>query len=163
MTEVLVAGVGNIFAGDDAFGVEVAQRLARRPLPGGARVVDFGTRAIDLAYAIQDQCDALVLVDATCRGGAPGTLYVLEPQLAEPSDGSRELAAMHGLNPDAVLRQLGIAGTRCRRAVVVGCEPLAPPDDEDPSMGLSPPVAAAVERAVGVVESVIRQMLGADT
>src|SRR5947209_3209759 len=74
------AGVGNIFLGDDAFGVEVAQRLARRPLPAGVRVVDFGIRGLDLTYALLDPYDAVVLVDAAPRGNAPGTLYVLEPE-----------------------------------------------------------------------------------
>src|SRR5438128_1754175 len=82
---VLVAGVGNIFLGDDAFGVEVAQRLARRPLPAGVRVVDFGIRGLDLAYALLDPYEAVILVDAMPRGEQPGTLYVLEPDLGPDS------------------------------------------------------------------------------
>ena len=78
MTRLLVAGIGNIFLGDDAFGVEVAQRLMKRPQSDGVRVVDFGIRSFDLALALE-RCDAAILVDATARGGAPGTLYVLEP------------------------------------------------------------------------------------
>src|SRR3954452_5244184 len=93
---VLVAGLGNIFLGDDAFGVEVVQRLARRPQPDGVRLVDFGIRGLDLTYALLDSCDAVVLVDATPRGGLPGTLYVIEPQVegsASPEPGDLMLDA----------------------------------------------------------------------
>src|SRR5439155_13673490 len=83
---VLVAGVGNIFLGDDAFGVEVAQRLARRALPPEVRVVDFGIRGLDLTYALLDGYEAVILVDAAPRGGRPGTLYVLEPARGEPPE-----------------------------------------------------------------------------
>src|SRR5436309_933525 len=82
---ILVAGIGNIFLGDDAFGVEVAQRLARRPLPDAVRIVDFGTRGLDLAYALLDGYEAVILVDASPRGGPPGTLYVLELEESEPA------------------------------------------------------------------------------
>src|SRR5438270_10803156 len=89
---VLVAGIGNIFLGDDAFGVEVAQRLAQRPLPAGVRVVDFGIRGLDLTYALLDGQDAVILVDATLRGGPPGTLYVIEPEAeGRPEPGAADL------------------------------------------------------------------------
>src|SRR5947209_2000127 len=83
--QILVAGVGNIFLGDDAFGVEVAQRLLRRSLPEGVRVVDFGIRGFDLAYALMRddlaEGGTAILVDALPRGEPPGTLYVIEPDL----------------------------------------------------------------------------------
>src|SRR2546428_8240900 len=85
---LLVAGVGNIFLGDDAFGVEVAQRLLRRPQPEGVRVVDFGIRGLDLTYALLDGCDVAVLIDAVPRGQPPGTLYVIEPDPVAPAQGS---------------------------------------------------------------------------
>src|SRR5881227_271903 len=98
---VLVAGVGNIFLGDDAFGVEVAQRLLRRGLPDAVRVVDFGIRGLDLTYALLDGYEAVILVDAAPRGGPPGTLYVLEPERG----GAPDVAAIetHGMDPVKVL------------------------------------------------------------
>ncbi|MDQ3686285.1 MAG: hydrogenase maturation protease, partial [Acidobacteriota bacterium] len=54
---ILIAGIGNIFLGDDAFGCEVAQRLSGRTLPDEVRVVDFGIRGLDLAYALMDGYD----------------------------------------------------------------------------------------------------------
>jgi hydrogenase maturation protease len=88
LPRVLVACIGNIFLGDDAFGVEVAQRLAGRGLPEGVRVVDFGIRGLDLTFALLDDYEAVILVDATPRGGDPGTLYVLELDGGEPSSSS---------------------------------------------------------------------------
>lgn len=84
MKAILVAGVGNIFNGDDAFGVEVVRRLAQRKLPDGVRAIDFGIRGIDLTYALLDGYGALVLVDTAQRGELPGTISIVEPDLAEP-------------------------------------------------------------------------------
>ena len=78
---MLVAGIGNIFLGDDGFGVEVAQRLADRPMPEGVQVADFGIRGVHLAYELLDGYDALVLVDAVPMGEPPGTVAVIEPEL----------------------------------------------------------------------------------
>ena len=124
---VLVAGVGNIFLGDDAFGVEVVQRLARRPLPDGVRVVDFGIRGFDLTYALLDGYEAVILVDAAPRGGRPGTLYVIEPEL---DDGGEPPATglmidPHNLDPARVLR-LASRTTLCRGIGEVDCDPLGP-------------------------------------
>jgi len=161
---VLIAGVGNIFAGDDGFGVEVARRLGERELPPGARVVDFGIRSVDLSYALQDECDAVVLVDAAARGGSPGTIYVIEPGSGAAAENAAGAASgiplMHALNPETVLRMLAAGPARCRRAVIVGCEPQTVGDDADVTVGLSAPVAQALERAVEVVEQVVMQMLG---
>ncbi len=155
---ILVAGIGNIFLGDDAFGVEVAQRLAQRPLPAGVRVVDFGIRSFDLAYALLDDPDAAILVDATPRGGAPGTLYLIEPDLGAPEDSSAPLPDAHSLNPVAVLQLVRHLGGRPRRLLVVGCEPAAL-ESEDGRIGLSEPVQAAIDEAVRLIESLVADLL----
>jgi hydrogenase maturation protease len=91
---ILIAGIGNIFLGDDAFGVEVAQKMALRALPQGVRVVDFGIRALDLTYALLDECDIAIIVDAVPRGEAPGTLFVIEPEpISEDQNAAADLAA----------------------------------------------------------------------
>ena len=144
---VLVAGVGNVFRRDDGFGVEVAQRLTGEALPAGTKVVDFGIRGLHLAFELLDGYRTVVLVDALARGGPPGTLYVLEPDPpAEPPpvDG-------HDLTPEAVLALARELGAAPGRVLVVGCEPA----DLSDGMGLSAPVAAAVDAAVRTV----RQML----
>lgn len=153
---ILVAGVGNIFFGDDAFGVEVAQRLARRPQPDGVRVVDFGIRGLDLAYAILDGFDAVLVVDAMPRGGIPGTIYILEPELRNVRP-EAALVEGHNLDPVRVLGLVSALGGDVRRLVIVGCEP-EPVVDDDFRDGLSPPVAAAVDEAVVVVESWIARL-----
>jgi len=157
---ILVAGIGNIFMGDDAFGCEVARRLSGRTLPEGVRVVDFGIRGFDLAYAIMDGPDVTILVDATPRDGAPGTLYTIEPDLAE-LDTLGEQGMMiepHGMNPLKVLGMVKALGGEFKRILLVGCEPgdLGP---EEGQMGLSEPVERAVDEAVGIVESLVAQIL----
>jgi hydrogenase maturation protease len=157
---ILVAGIGNIFMGDDAFGCEVARHLSARPLPEGVRVVDFGIRGFDLAYAIMDGPDVTVLVDATPRGGDPGTLYTIEPDLAELDDvgGRGAMIEPHGMNPLKVLGMVKAMGGEFKRILLVGCEPcdFGP---EEGQMGLSAPVERAVAEAVGVVESLVAKIL----
>ena len=158
---ILVAGVGNIFLGDDAFGVEVAQRLARRQLPSGVRVVDFGIRGLDLAYALLDPFEAVVLVDAMPRGGRPGTLYVLEPEPGPdpPATEGAPLMVPHGMDPARVLRLVAALGGKVRRLLVVGCEPGTCGGEEDALAGMSAPVRAAVDEAVLLVESLVARLL----
>ena len=153
---VLVAGIGNIFMGDDAFGVEVARRLAERPLPAGVEVGDFGIRGIDLMYALGEGYDAAVFVDAAPRGEPPGTLSVIEPELEE---GEATIDA-HGMDPVKVLSLARQVGSVPERILVVGCEPgVRMTGDEEEVVGeLSEPVRAAIDDAVGLVESVIREL-----
>jgi hydrogenase maturation protease len=158
---VLVACIGNIFLGDDAFGVEVAKLLAARPLPEGVRVVDFGIRGIDLTYALLDDYDVTIFVDTVSRGGAPGTVYVIEPDPTEIADTSGVAAGLQGheLDPLAVLRVATAMGATVRRLLLVGCEPetFGP---EEGRIGLSEPVGAAVAEAAAIVESLVARAVG---
>jgi hydrogenase maturation protease len=162
-SRLLIAGIGNLFLGDDAFGVEVARRLARRPLPEGDGVVDFGTRGLDLAYALMDGFEAVILVDAVPRGGQPGSVYVLEPEGAAPAGptGADLLVDAHSLDPAKVLRLVASPGGQVRRLLLVGCEP-GTADPKAMSMGLSAPVAAAVDEAVTVIESLTGRLLAGE-
>ena len=155
---VLVAGIGNIFLGDDAFGVEVVRRLARRALPDYVRVVDYGIRGLDLAYALLDDYDLAILVDAVGQGEVPGTLSLIEPEPDE-ADGS-QMAMMdgHGMNPMRVLEMVQALGGRPRHVLIVGCEPEALGDEFEGSMGLSAPVESAVGGAIAMVESLIAKL-----
>jgi len=146
---VLVAGIGNIFQSDDAFGVEVAQRLAGRALPAGVRVEDFGIRGVHLAYELLEGYDGLVLIDAVPMGEPPGTLAVIEPELgASAAHGDEGEVApavdAHTMSPDVVLATLANLGGNVGRIYVLGCQPAS----LDEGMGLTPPVAAMVDRAV---------------
>lgn len=156
---VLVAGVGNIFLGDDGFGVEVARRLAENGLPDWARVADYGISGMHLAYDMAEGYETTILVDAAPRGGEPGTITVLEvdpedrQDLAEGGgavDGSRLFDA-HGMQPEVVFGVLGMLGAKAGRVLVVGCEPAS----ADYGIGLSEPVSAAVGEAVRVVTDLI--------
>jgi hydrogenase maturation protease len=155
---ILVAGVGNVFLGDDAFGVEVAQRLARRAWPEEVRVADFGIRGLDLAYALLDGYEAVIIVDAAPRGGPPGTLYVLEPAVDTTGAEGAGLVEMHGMDPVKVLRLAAALGGKVDRLLVVGCEPAAAAADEM-EMTMSDPVRAAVDEAAALVESLVARLL----
>ncbi len=158
---VLVAGIGNIFLGDDAFGVEVAQRLLRRPQPDGVRIVDFGIRGFDLAYAMLEQNEVVVLVDATTRGGEPGTLYVIEADTRPPANGPAPEIQAHSMTPAAVFHLIRSMGEQPPgRVLVVGCEPATFGPEELGQMGLSDPVAAAVPGAIELVERLVAEALG---
>ncbi len=159
---ILIAGIGNIFLGDDAFGVEVIQRLLRRRVPDTVHVVDYGIRGLDLAYALMDGYETTILVDATPRGGVPGTIYTIEPDL-ENAPLAGALPDGHGMNPMNVFALVKSMGGEFKRVLIVGCEPEPlPEEEEDGRMGLSAPVRAAVEEAVEVVESLVARLLAQD-
>jgi len=148
--KTLVAGVGNIFQRDDAFGVEVIRLLDGRPQPPGVRVKDFGIRGVHLVYELLDGCDLFVLVDAAQRGCPPGTVTVLEvgpEHIAEPGG----VMDAHGLAPDQVFAMLAAMGSRPGRSLVVACEPA----DVSPGMGLTDQVREALPAAVRAVERII--------
>jgi hydrogenase maturation protease len=160
MSRILVAGIGNIFQGDDAFGVEVVRRLLRRDVPPEVTVVDFGIRGLDLTYALLEDYRAAVLVDTIERGEAPGTVSVIEPDLpsADPPEPEELMLSGHDLDPAKVLRLVSALGGGCRRIVLVACEP-ASFGGEEGHMGLSAPVAAAVDNAVASVELLLGELL----
>jgi hydrogenase maturation protease len=145
----LVAGIGNIFLGDDGFGSEVVRRAAHRLADTDARVVDYGIRGMHLAYDLLDDWDALVLVDAVPGRGAPGTLHVFEAD-HEALSTAPALDA-HSMDPAAVFASLAALGGRPPYTVVVGCEA----DNVDEGIGLSPAVDRAVDGAVDAVAEVV--------
>ncbi len=158
---ILIAGIGNIFLGDDAFGVEVVQRLAAEELPESVRIRDFGIRGYDLAYALLEPYDLVVLVDACPRGRQPGTVYVIEPDLNEAAEPSAPALDGHTMNPVNVLRLAKVMGPLASRIVLVGCEP-ATLGGEDGHMGLSEPVSAAIDQAVKLVKRIIGNALSGE-
>ena len=152
----LVAGVGNIFLGDDAFGVEVVRLLAERPVPEGVQIRDFGIRGVHLAYDLLDGCDLFVLVDAAARGEVPGTVTVLEVEPPDPDSLTSPVMDAHDLTPDAIFAMLASLGGRPGRSLVVACEPT----DVSAGMGLSEPVLAAVPHAVQTVKDILAGVAG---
>jgi hydrogenase maturation protease len=155
---ILVAGVGNIFQGDDGFGSEVARRLAGRALPEGVRVADFGIRGFDLAYAMMEPWELVILVDTVARGGAPGTLYVIEPDKAAIGDDTRNIET-HGMTPLRAIELVKELGGSPPPMLVVGCEP-GELGGEDGHMGLSPAVEEAVEAAIAIIENKLAELRG---
>jgi hydrogenase maturation protease len=153
---VLVAGIGNVFLGDDGFGVALAGRLAARELPGGVTVVDYGIRGMDLAYALGDGWDAVLLLDATPRGEPPGTLYVIEPEI----DPDAVAVDTHGMDPVKVLAMAQALGTTLPRILVVGCEPetMMTGEEEDVVYDLSEPVRAALDEATTLVGELLDEL-----
>lgn len=158
---ILVAGIGNIFLGDDAFGVEVVRLLLRRRLPDSVSVKDFGIRGFDLAYALLDPWHTVILVDALPRGEAPGTLFVMEPNLAGMGISiSPDMAFNgHGLDPARVLNLAASIGSVTAQIFIVGCEPQDFGDELEGRMGLSSPVQAVLEQACDMVERLMERIL----
>jgi hydrogenase maturation protease len=152
---ILVAGIGNIFLGDDAFGSEVARRALHLASPN-VRVVDFGIRGLDLAYSLTDGYDAAIMIDAVSQGGEPGTIYVIEPVVTEGEEGNTAVEG-HSMDPARVLalaRSMGAAPAHIR---IVGCEPESFGSPDEGRMGLSGRVSAAVDDAVRVIEKLVRE------
>jgi len=157
---ILIAGIGNIFLGDDGFGVEVASQLASRTFPRGVRVTDFGIRGFDLAYALMEGYETTILVDAYPGEGQPGTLFVIEPDLQNlHSVGAQAgLVDAHAMNPLNVLHMAVNMGAQLKRILLVGCVP-ATLGPEEGQMGLSEPIAAVVDAAVQLVDSLVTRIL----
>jgi hydrogenase maturation protease len=167
---VLIACIGNIFFGDDGFGVEVAQRLMNRKTkhyPESVQVIDFGIRGMELAYTLMDnEYDTLVLVDAVPRGGPPGTLYLIEPDVTnigieQGAEAGRVALDAHSMDPVKVLAYARSMGARPIRTLLVGCEPTASSAGEaytEMQMGLSEPVQAAVDEAVKMIDSLVAEL-----
>jgi hydrogenase maturation protease len=154
---ILIAGIGNIFFGDDAFGGEVIKELIKYPLPEGVDAVDFGIRSYDLAYAIMDGYAATILVDITARGEPPGTVYLIE--LDQERIGNLEATApdAHSLDPVAVLRLTQSLGGRFERLYLVACEP-AVLETQDGRIELSELVQAAVPEAVRMIRRLVDKL-----
>ncbi len=155
---VLVAGIGNIFLGDDGFGVEVTRRLLTRPRPDAVRIVDFGIRGLDLAYALQDGYETTILVDAFPHGQAPGTVSIVEPDLTDLSASARDFVQPHAMHPMNVLRMAAAMNGPLKRILLVGCEPAELGGDEG-HMGLSQVVESALDEAVNRIEVLVDQIL----
>jgi hydrogenase maturation protease len=155
---VLVAGIGNIFMGDDGFGVEVIRRLTAFEVPAGVRAIDFGIRGLDLAYALQDGYETTILVDAYPHGQAPGTVSLIEPDLSTLDEPGQTLVDTHAMDPLNVLRVAKSMNGGLRNILLVGCEPQSLGGEEG-HMGLSKPVEAAVDEAVKVVTSLVERIL----
>ena len=156
--QILVAGVGNAWLQDDAFGGTCARRLEERGVPSGVTVMDFGTGGLDLAYEIMRGYDALILLDASRQGGEPGTLYVIEPSMDDLKGSSIEdgdVINPHGMDPQTVLRFVGAIGGFSGRVVVIGCEPGAV---DEVGLGLTPVVEDVVERALALVTETIDEL-----
>ncbi|MFH0241033.1 hydrogenase maturation protease [Streptomyces sp. HK10] len=160
---ILVAGIGNVFLADDGFGPAVAEALRDRPLPDGVHVADFGIRGMDLAYRLLEGYGTAVLVDAAPHGQPPGTVSVIEPD-ADALDDANAAPEVHAMDPVrtlALARRLASDGAALPRVLVVGCEPLVRMrgDEPDVAVGLSEPVRRAVGEAVGLVESLVGELL----
>jgi hydrogenase maturation protease len=158
MPKILVAGIGNIFLGDDAFGVEVVRRLMSRSLPAEARIVDFGIRGLDLAYALQDRYETTILIDAFPHGQPPGTVSVVEPDIKGIAAEPNSLVEAHTMHPLNVLRMAAAMNGSVNRVLLVGCEP-AFLGGEEGYMGLSEPVEVAVDEAVKTTEALVKRLL----
>ena len=158
MKRILIAGIGNIFLGDDAFGCEVARELSARALPPEVTVRDFGIKSYDLAYALAEKYDAIVLVDAAPRGDPPGTTYLMEIEPWGLTELDAEITDAHTMSPVNALKMAQSVGPVTAKIYLVGCEP-AKLEADDGEIGLSEPVQRAIPQAVELVQGVLSQEL----
>ena len=158
MNRILVAGIGNIFFGDDAFGLAVVQELKRSELPPEVEVRDFGIRGYDLAFTIMDGYTATILVDTAARGNQPGTLYLIEPSQTDLAELQAGIFEGHSLGPAQVIQLVHSLGGQIPGLYLVGCEP-AVLETEDGQMGLSEPVQAAVPGAVEMIRKLANELV----
>jgi hydrogenase maturation protease len=149
----LVAGVGNVFLRDDAFGVEVVRLLGEQTRDDGVQIRDFGIRGVHLAYDLLDGCDLFVLIDAAPRGAAPGTVSVVDIELPDPATLTDAVIDAHSLTPDSIFALLVSLGGRPGRSLLVACEPA----DVSAGMGLTDQVAQALPHAVRAVQEILAQ------
>ena len=143
---VLVAGVGNVLRGDDGFGPAVTERLGH--LPEGAEVIETGIGGIALLQELLAGCDGLVLIDAMDRDAPPGTVFVIEPDVAE----AEHIPDVHLANPDRVLMMAKTMGVLPERVVIVGCQVA---EVDHLGEGLSPEVERALATAVARIEETV--------
>lgn len=147
---ILIAGVGNVFLGDDGFGVEVARRLRFRSLPREVRVADFGIRGVHLAFELLTPIDLLLVADAVPLGDPPGTLTVIEPEAARERGA---ISGVHGMDLCAALDAVQTMGGTIPRTLILGCEP----ETVDEHMGLSPSVENAIEPAITLLLEIVER------
>ena len=158
--KILVAGVGNIFLGDDAFGVEMIQRLRAIALPPEVTLADFGIRSFDLAYAMADGYDVIILLDAISHGDSPGTVSLIEPEVEGFGDVGQPLDA-HSTNPQRALQIASSLGGQLGHLYVLGCEP-GVLETEDGQLGLSERVEAAMPNAIEMLRTLLHELLSAN-
>lgn len=151
----LIAGIGNIFLGDDAFGCFVARRLAERSYPAGVRIIDFGIRGFDLAFALMEKYDLVILLDAFPHDAAPGSLRVLDIPVQHSERDLSGLPETHGVAPTRALKLAQYLGIGTQKVYLVGCQPHTLEPDQDGKLGLSAPVARSVDTAIGLVEGLL--------
>jgi hydrogenase maturation protease len=156
--KILIAGIGNIFHGDDGFGCEVVRELQRRNFSSATTITDFGIRSYDLAYALTDGYDATILVDATSRGAKPGMVFLIEPDLSRLSELESSAVDAHSMNPVAVLQMAQSLGKIGGKLFLVGCEPESL-EDESGAMTLSAAVIAAIPSAIEMIESLVGDLI----
>jgi hydrogenase maturation protease len=158
---ILVAGIGNIFLGDDAFGSEVARCMLQRRLPGDVVVKDFGIRTVDLLYSLMKNYDRVIIVDAAPRGGEPGSIYLIEPDekaLTRREAPGEDLSLdPHSMNPMRVLALARSMGAEIKNVRIVGCEPETPLLSDSDTIGLSPRVSGAIPKAIELIESLVQE------
>jgi hydrogenase maturation protease len=154
-TTALVAGIGNIFLGDDGFGSVVAQTMLKLQYPPAVRVVDFGIRGFDLAFALLEDYELVILVDAYPHSGAPGSLQVLELPLKTEGCSPRTMPETHAVAPIRALELARQFGIHSRKIVLVGCQPETIHPNADGEFVLSPAVASSVQPAIRLVDSLL--------
>lgn len=149
MNNILIACLGNIFYGDDAFGVEVAKSLAAKDLPENVKLIDFGIRGIDLAFELINDYELVVLVDTIKIGADAGSVFVFEPRMSGAESGN----FAHDLTPTKAMHIAARLKTKPKKMLLVGCEPVNLEFNDEMSAEIEKAVAIAVEKILEIIET----------
>lgn len=147
MKKILVACLGNIFYGDDAFGIEVFKRLSKQGLPENIKVQDFGIRGIDLAFEISENYDLVILVDTVKVGAKAGSVLILEPKIKEDFD-----IFTHDLTPNKALQFAANFENKPKKMLLIGCEPANLEFNDEMSEEVKNAIGKAVEKALEIIK-----------
>ena len=139
---------GNLWHGDDGFGLHVLQQLReQRRLPRDVRTFDAGTAGLN-ALPLFEGCTRAVLVDAITTGAIIGQVHRIS--LNDYTTPNSVQQGMHGSGVETLLAALpsAFAGSTTPELVLIGAEvgQIAPF-----TTVLSPPIEAAIAQAVKLV------------
>ncbi len=151
---ILVAGIGNLLMGDDAFGPMVIEALEKEKFSENIELRDMGTAGLTVATDLEGY-DTVIFIDSMEMEEEPGTLRQLQVNVEEitPTD-AMELSrlTLHEVGLEGLLKFSKAIGTLPTTVYIIGCKP----ESLGATYSLSPRVSEAVPEAVEHVKKLLK-------